>query len=78
MSEATRQKKEHWLAEIDRVRGCEIKTLIAEEMRDHGLDWLTDEQVDDLVARAVSKCRFANRLKVENRRVYAKQKKEAA
>ena len=78
MTEASRQKKEQWLRDVDRVRGCETRTLIAREMDRHGLDWLTDEQVDDLVGRAASKLRFQNRLNIQNRRLYAAQKAESA
>ena len=74
--QATRGKKERWLHEIDHLSDCNTIKLIKEEVRHWGMDWLTDEQVDDLVSSAVSKRRATNHRQIENRRVYAEQKRK--
>jgi len=78
MSEATRDKKQDWLEWLEYVPGCRPRDLITEMIARHGLDWLTDDQISDLTERAVTKRRFANRLMIENRRIYAAQKKQEA
>ena len=73
--QATRDKKERWLHDIDHLSDCNIIKLIEEEMRHWGMDWLTDEQIDDLVSSAVSKRRSKNHRQIENRQ---KRKERAA
>jgi len=78
MSEATRDKKQDWLEGLGFVRGCTKRDLIRDKINRDGLDWLTDEQIADLTQAAVAKLRRQNRMMIENRRIYAAQKKQEA
>lgn len=78
MSEATRQKKEAWLRESRLGIDYHPESLLAAVIRDQGMGFFTDEQIDDLTQAAVTKLRRQNRMKIENRRIYAAQKKQEA
>jgi len=78
MSGATRDKKQDWLEGLGFVKGCTPRDLIRDRINSDGLDWLTDEQIDDLTQAAVTHLRDRNRRNRENRRIYAAQKKQEA
>jgi len=78
MSEANRDKKQDWLEGLEHLPGCRPRDLIDEMISRHGLDWFTDDQIADLTERAFNKRRRANRMMIENRRIYAAHKKQEA
>jgi len=78
MSEATREKKQEWLEGMHHLRGCRPRDLIDEMIARHGLDWLTDEQIDDLAERAVTIRKRDMKRIIQNRRIYRQQQKDEA
>jgi hypothetical protein len=78
MSAATRDKKQEWLEGMQHLRGCRPRDLIDKMIARHGLDWFTDEQIDDLAGSAVAIRRRDMRTIIQNRRFHRQQKDEAA
>ena len=66
---ATRERKERFLKGDDGVFLTAACRLVESQLMRHGLDWLTDEQIDDLVSDLVASERFVTRLRIQNRKL---------
>lgn len=61
----TRERKERFMRDFG---SSALRDAVINAFDRDGADWLTDEQLDEIVNEAVRKWRFAQRLNRENRR----------
>ncbi|MCV9940958.1 hypothetical protein OIU35_31795 [Boseaceae bacterium BT-24-1] len=69
MGEVTRDRKDRFLRSFD-ADSRSMKTAItaiSERIYRDGLDWLTDEQLDQITSDVLQNYRFSQRLMIRNR-----------
>lgn len=64
---ATRERKERFLKGDDGVFLTAACRLVESRLMRHGLEWLTDDQLDEIVSDLVASERFVSRLRIQNR-----------
>jgi hypothetical protein len=62
---ATREKQERFVNSFGLVV---VRSSVCEMLRRHGLAWLTDEQMAEVVSDIADDARRTNRLNIRNRR----------
>jgi len=69
MKHATRERKERFLKGDDGVFLTAACRLIESRLMRHGLDWLTDEQLDEITSDLVASELVVSRLRIQNRKL---------
>lgn len=69
--QASRERKERFLRSFDAYGGQlkVTKDAISDFLREDGIDWLTDDQLEQITARVVSNARDSVRRTVRNRAI---------
>lgn len=68
MSESTRERKIKFIEDFGRDS---LRVGVTEALAQFGTDWLTDEQITDIVRNKIDDWRYASRRNVRNRAIQA-------
>jgi hypothetical protein len=63
---ATRERKLKFMADYGLVA---LRQAVMEMLAQHGSDWLTDEQIDDITSYQIRVCRQVQRMNRQNRKM---------